>query len=83
MSTTDSKPDAQLTCVHVLGPDTLIAQPDMETAKRRAEEWNASFPKRRVPNDIVFRCEVEPWPYSAKAHADDLAHHGGSPDDIC
>lgn len=77
----------ELWCVHVLGPDSLIAQPDKASAERRAAEYNEQF--RRLlsrdpsPNDPVLRAEVEVWPWVPEAHAEGIAEHGGNPKEIC
>jgi hypothetical protein len=74
--------------VHVQGPDTLVAQPDRETAERRAAEQNAVIEKimearEPSPYDPMLHCVARPWPYTAKGHAEDLAKHGGNPEDWC
>lgn len=76
-----------LWCVHILGPDTMIAQPDRETAERRAAEWNRMFAelgaKNSSPHDPKLEARVVAWPYTAASHAADVLMHGGSPKDIC
>lgn len=77
----------ELWCVHVLGPDSLIAMPDLETADRRAVEWNSMFGKiaaERGHNPFDPKCSavVEKWTGSAKTHAEEIERHGGNPDDI-
>ena len=80
---------AKLWCVHVIGPDTLIAQPDLATAESRAkkwqEEWDAYLAKKgdSSPFDPKITWQVEGWPYTREAHARDLAEHGGEPKDHC
>jgi hypothetical protein len=69
--------------VHVYGPDTVIAQPDEETAMRRAHEWNKVVPKPKHPNDPLILCVAEPWPHNAEGHAKGIAEHGGEPKEIC
>ena len=77
----------ELWCVHVLGPDTVIAQPDKQTAEKRAGEWNAGIAKMQARDpsqyDPKLECVVEPWPWTADGHAKELAEHGGKPEDIC
>lgn len=75
----------KLWCVHVQGPDSLIAQPDEVTARRRADEWNAAIQSIVSKNtyEPAVRCVATQWPYTAAQHAEDLAEHGGEPDDIC
>lgn len=76
-----------LWCVHVRGPDSLIAQPDRETADRRAAEWNERIVTiaAREPHPYApqITCVVAEWPHDAYSHAADLITHGGQPDDIC
>ncbi len=78
----------ELWCVHVQGPDTVIAMPDKATAELRAGEWNAvvaaSLARRAAtPHDPVIHCEATRWPWSIDGHAKDLAKHGGNPEDFC
>jgi hypothetical protein len=79
--------NGELWCIHVIGPDTLIAQPDFWTAAERAAKWSAgmvaSHQRDPSPYDPCMYCNVEPWPNSPIAHAKDLAEHGGNPEDIC
>lgn len=80
--------EGKLWCVHVLGPDTIIPQPSRAVAEARAELWNGDIEEmmnRKGPSafDPVIRCVAEPYPYSAKGHAEGLAEHGGEPEDIC
>lgn len=68
-------PDAQIMfsrdwCVHVVGPDDLIAMPDYATAERAAGRFNAWWKRylaRRGETDGVGLPEspavVRPWPY--------------------
>lgn len=80
-------PGHDLWCVHVLGPGSVIAQPDYETAIKRAKEWNRQIDEMMSrnphPYDPIIHCNVSPWPYSAEGHAEALAEHGGNPEDIC
>ncbi len=69
-----------LWCIHVAGPDTVIPQPDKDTAVRRASEWNAQMSDRA---QALICCRAMPWPYSRESHAASLAKHGGQPEDIC
>ena len=85
MPTDKINPD--LWCVHVQGPDSMIAQPNQGAAEARATQWNnelATFvPDRPSKHSPTIKCTAKPWHYSPTAHADDLAKHGGNPDDIC
>lgn len=79
----------KLWCVHVLGPDSVIAQPDQVTAEARAkkwqEEWDAYLAKKNdaSPNDPTITWQAEEWPWDAESHAEGLAEHGGEPEDHC
>ena len=82
--------DEDLWCVHVLGPDSLIPQPDYPTAVKRAQEWIAMFRELstgggRTPSsfDPIMHCNVIVWTSSLERHAEELARHGGNPEDIC
>ncbi len=78
-----------LWCVHVYGPDSVIAQPDQSTAEARAkkwqEAWDAYLAKKgdSSPFDPKITWVAEAWSGSAKSHAADLAEHGGEPEDHC
>ncbi|MDR3535229.1 MAG: hypothetical protein P4L71_01890 [Acetobacteraceae bacterium] len=76
--TNDTTPDHQtLWCIHIPGPDDVIAQPDRETANRAAEAHNAAierhwaqFPRTDDdPPKSALMAVVKPWPWSATAHA--------------
>ncbi len=81
-----SKP---LWCIHVLGPDSLIAQPDEATARERAAKWQAEWDAYlatktdRSPYEPTITWQAEVWPLTSGAHARDLAEHGGEPEDHC
>lgn len=91
-TTSGTEPDglaSTLWAVHVQGPDSLIAQPDKATAEQRADEWTRMAAQVReraiaegmdLPNLV---CVAAPWPYDPASHAEELAEHGGNPDDIC
>jgi hypothetical protein len=78
----------KLWAVHVQGPDSIIAMPDLETAELRAKEWNAMFERLAAdrgnnPFDPTVKAVVINWGRHAKSHARDLAEHGGNPKDLC
>lgn len=83
--------DGTLWCVHVWGPDTVIAQPSKAVAEARAALWNEDieptkrdFLKRHPGSEPpLLECHVAKWPHSKKSHAKGLAEHGGEPEDIC
>lgn len=61
---------ATLWCVHVSGPDEVHAQPSREEAEATAKVWNSYF-KRQGWDEMS--AAAEPWPWSPKSHAADLA----------
>ena len=67
-----------LWCVHIVGPDDVIAYPDKESAEHKAGLLNAVLEKQNAAhvgdeNWPVCRAEVMPWPHSPESHAADLA----------
>lgn len=82
-----SSPNETLWCVNVLGPDTVIPQPDFWTAAERAAKWSSGIlemHKRDThPYAPLMYCNVIVWPWSAESHAAGLAEHDGEPEDIC
>lgn len=79
-----------LWAVHVQGPDSIIAMPDLETAEKRAGEWNAMFadmmaklPESRRRFAPTMHAEVIPYTGGVRGHAKQIAEHGGNPEDIC
>jgi len=66
---------AKLWCIHVEGPDDMIAMPSKETAERDAEIMNNGWRGRRdpSPNDPGFNAVAVEWPYSAEQHAEDMS----------
>ena len=67
-----------LWCVRLEGPDDLIAQSDREAADAYAEQHHAMVKRLIACNPGVeddgiteasMRAIVEPWPWSAEAHA--------------
>jgi hypothetical protein len=68
---------SDLWCVHIIGPDDMIACPSKAAAETEAAALNAMIAKQATlhadKNWPVCSAEVMLWPFSAKAHADDLA----------
>lgn len=65
--------DLTLWCVHVLGPDDVMAAPSHDAAVVRARELNKTiFSRISEPNDILCFAYAAPWPHSQDAHAEDL-----------
>lgn len=58
-----------LWCCHIQGPDDVHAAGTKEEAQRWANAVNALN---------IVRAVVEPWPWSAEAHAADLPHSRAS-----
>ena len=71
---------ADLWCVHILGPDDVIAYPDRASAEHDAtliNEAMAQHVARNPPADSwpLLRAAVELWPHNAESHAEDLARN--------
>lgn len=69
-----------LWCVHIIGPDDVIAYPNRAAAEREARLINDAMAKHMAsraadPNWPALRAEVTAWPHSAAAHAADLARN--------
>jgi hypothetical protein len=61
-------------CVHVLGPDDVIAAPSHDAAVVRARTMNQELHGRaRDVGDVLCFAYAAPWPHSAEDHAMDLA----------
>ncbi len=91
--------EGKLWCVAVHGPGTVIPQPSRAVAEARAALWNEDiedtrrrarehrrehFEKTGVDiGEVLLECHVEPYPYSAESHAEELSKHGGEPEDLC
>lgn len=79
----------QLWCVHVYGPDSVIAQPNEGIARERAKAWQYGWDRYlatrsdRSPYKPTVTYVAEPWPHSAKSHAEALAEHSGDPREHC
>lgn len=62
-----------LWCVHVLGPDEVMAAPSHDAAVTHAHELNkAVFGRVTTPSDILCFAYAAPWPHSKASHAEDL-----------
>lgn len=77
----------ELWCVHLQGPDTIIPQPDHESAVKRAAEMNATIErvwatvKPSEFNPLKPVASVIPYTGTAEHHAAGVAEHGGNPED--
>jgi hypothetical protein len=69
---------AGLWCIRLVGPDELLAADNQEAAQRMADAHNDAVRgiikrKPTIAGDGItedsMRAVVEPWPYSAEAHA--------------
>lgn len=65
-----------LWCIHVYGPDEIIAQPSRDIALDRAAEWADEWERGgdKDLDDPAVRFVVEPWPYSTESHSEALAN---------
>lgn len=74
-------------CVHILGPDDVLAAPSHDAAVVHAHELNKALHGRiGTPNDILCFAYAAPWPHSSESHAEAVknwlkdatrASHGG------
>lgn len=56
-------------CVHIYGPDDVIAMPSKERADRQAATINFSVGRHWQENDPEIYAIAELWPYSPESHA--------------
>jgi hypothetical protein len=60
-----------LWCVHILGPDDVLAAPSHEAAAVHARELNkAVLSLRDTPIDVLCFAYAAPWPHSRADHAE-------------
>jgi len=60
-------------CVHILGPDEVLAAPSHAAAVQRADELNRSIHERdHEPDDLLTFAYAAPWSYDDKSHGDEL-----------
>ncbi|HVL61392.1 MAG TPA: hypothetical protein VM430_08290 [Microbacterium sp.] len=63
-----------LWCVHVLGPDEMIAKESYEAAEKHATELSDFMHGPHVPDlNVLCLPIVAVWPYGEQAHRDELA----------
>lgn len=60
----------ELYCVHINGPDELIAEPSKEIAQRTAEAINTLALDGAFSG--LISATVETWPFPADLHAKDI-----------
>lgn len=66
-----------LWCVHVLGPDDVIAAPSHGAAVIHAHELNkATFGRVSKADDVLCFAYAAPWPHCEAAHADAVKKWG-------
>lgn len=71
----------ELWCVHIIGPDDVIAYPDREAAEREATEINKGLQAMSAKHardenwPHTTRAVAVLWPHSAQSHAVDLARN--------
>jgi hypothetical protein len=59
-----------LWCVHVLGPDDVMAAPSHDAAATHARELNKAVHSGvSAGNDVLTFAYAAPWPYSPEDHA--------------
>lgn len=70
----EANADLALWCVHILGPDDILAAPSHDAAVIHARELNKTLHARpSTPGDILCFAYAAPWPYSPESHADSLS----------
>lgn len=63
-----------LWCVHILGPDEMVAKESYEAAEKHARELtDALYESTPLTGDILCLPIVAVWPWSADAHRTALA----------
>jgi len=67
----EANADLTLWCVHILGPDDVLAAPSHEAAVVHARTINQALHRKSVP-DILCFAYAAPWPHSKESHAEDL-----------
>lgn len=69
----EANADLMLWCVHILGPDDVLAAPSHDAAAVHARELNkASHGRANSPNDILCFAYAAPWPHGADMHAEEV-----------
>ena len=60
-------------CVHVLGPDDVMAAPSYTAAVIRAQDLNVALHgKDDRPSDVLCFAVAAPWPHDHASHAESL-----------
>ena len=69
----EANADLLLWCVHILGPDDVLAAPSHDAAATHAHELNKHLHARvSTPNDVLCCAYAAPWPYSESSHAESV-----------
>lgn len=69
----EANADLVMWCVHILGPDDVMAAPCHDAAFVHARELNKAVHGRpNSPDDVLCFAYPAPWPHSAEAHAESL-----------
>jgi hypothetical protein len=69
----EANADLVLWCVHILGPDDVLAAPNHDAAVIHARVLNQSLHRRvNTPNDILCFAYAAPWPHSKESHAENV-----------
>lgn len=67
----EANADLTLWCVHILGPDDVLAAPCHEAAVVHARELNkAAHGRANAPADVLCFAYAAPWPHRPEAHAE-------------
>ena len=62
-----------LWCLHVVGPDDIFAMPSRDEAVRQAIALRAAIAEAVTVTGVHCEPQAIEWPFSAQAHAEDLA----------
>ena len=77
----------KLWAIHVQGPDSIIPQPDKDTADKRAAAWQASsdalMAKDPHPYDPIIKFVVVKYDGGYETWRAEIDDHGGNPEDVC
>ncbi len=80
MATVEERMEANanliLWCIHVLGPDDVIAAPSHAAAVEGAEKLNkALWSRENSPDDILCFSFADVWPWSDEQHSEDVKNY--------
>ena len=64
----EANADLVLWCVHILGPDEVLAAPNHDAAVVHARELNKALHVRlNTPRDVLCFAYAAPWPHRPEA----------------